>query len=194
MEFLTLLAYVVSRYLHLVAAALIVGGTLFYLWVVPFAIAELKPESQQIVFARARLIFRRTVFVAAILLIISGAVIAGRGLWIYQGKQIPVLREAAMLSHPNSPPTHDLDHPDVFEKPALWFSLHVAASLLCLGIAIALVRGGRPPLAPITWMRINFALLLVTILLAVLTRNARQRLGDSVLKPLASPVPSEIHE
>ena len=55
-------AYLLARYLHLIATTLLVGGTLFYVIVVPGAIAELKDESRLAVFARARWMFRWIVF------------------------------------------------------------------------------------------------------------------------------------
>jgi len=192
-DLLTSAAYVLSRYLHIIATAFLVGGTLFYLWVVPFAIAELKDESQRIVFARARIVFRWIVFISAMLLLISGAFITARSMWIYRGEQIPIFRQMAQLSHPGKVSTPALDHPTIFEKPALWFLLHLAVALISLIIAIALVRGGRPPLAPVYWMRLNFVLLLLAIFLAAMSRNARQRLFESI-KPVTSPVPAEIRE
>jgi hypothetical protein len=192
-ETLTSVAFVTSRYLHVVATAMIVGGTLFYLWVVPFAIHELKEESQKTVFARARLVFRWIVFISALLLLFSGAFITARRMWIYRGEQIPMFRAMARVSNPTAPPTQTLDHPTIFDRPTLWFSLHLAGAALCLIIAIALVRGGRPPQAPVFWMRLNFILLLVTILLAVMSRNAGQRLFESI-RPAASPLPSEVRE
>lgn len=191
-ETLTSVAYVACRYLHIVATALLVGGTLFYLWVVPFAIGELKDESQLIVFARARLVFRWIVFISALLLLISGAVITARSMPMYRDEEIPIFRELAREIHPSAPPTELLDHPSIFERPALWYVLHAAAAVLCLMIAVALVRGGRPPAAPLKWMRLNFILLMLAILFAVMSRNARQRLFESI-KPFAS-APADIHE
>jgi hypothetical protein len=192
-ETLTGLIYVANEYVHLVAMALLVGGTVFYLWVVPFAIGELKEESQQIVFARARLVFRRVVFVAALFLLISGAFMMARSMWTYTGQQVALFRDVARLSNPTAPLPHVLEHPSVFERPVLWFSLHVILAVTCLLIAISLVRGGKPPHAPISWMRLNFFLLMLAILVAIMTRNARRTLFDSI-RPVAKSVPSELRE
>ena len=171
--------YVAARYLHLVAMTLLVGGTLFYLWVVPTAIGELRETSSLAVFARARWVFRGIVFGSVIVLILSGALLASRSLWVYRGDQLSILRQVAALSnHPRS--TDVLDHPGIFEKPAIWFALHTVLGFVSLIIAVALVRGNRPPQSPLPWMRINFALLMLVILLAVLTRNARTLLFESV--------------
>ena len=193
MDTLISVAYAASRYFHLIAAALIVGGTLFYLWVVPFAIGGLKEESQAIVFARARLVFRWIVFISALLLLFSGTFMTSRSIPIYHGEQIPLFRAMAQRLHPSAPPTQLLDHPGIFERPALWFVLHLAGALLCLIVAVALVRGARPPHAPVPWMRVNFVLLLLTILLAVIGRNARTRLFESI-QPFNNELPSGLHE
>jgi hypothetical protein len=193
MENLTDLAYFFSRYFHIIATALIGGGTLFYLWVVPFAIGELKEESQKVVFARARLVFRWIVFISALLLLISGAFMTARSIPVYKGLQVPAFRELARIIHPAAPPTADLDHPTIFEKPFLWFVAHIAGAFLCLIIAVALVRGGTPPNAPVFWMRLNFVLLLITILIAVIGRNARTLLYESI-NPYSPSPSSEIHE
>ena len=181
--------YVCARYLHVVATAALVGGTLFYLWVVPTAIAELQEPSSRVVFARARWVFRNVVFVSVLLLILSGALMTGRSLWVYRGDQLAILRQVAKLgAHPRSPET--LNHPGIFEMPALWFALHAVLGLISLVIAVALVRGARPPQSPLPWMRVNLMILLVVILLATLTRNARMRLFESV-RPSADVLPSE---
>ena len=60
------------RWLHLVAMTLLVGGTLFFEFVVPEAIDNLKEEQQLSVFARTRWVFRRIIWLCAILLPISG--------------------------------------------------------------------------------------------------------------------------
>ncbi len=188
------LIYVISRYLHIVAMAMILGGTVFYLLAVPFAIDELKVESQQVVFARARIIFRWVILLCTLVLLISGAILTARSMWVYRGDNIPLLRQMAIISHPDAPRTHDLDHPSIFEQPNVWYALHVAGALLCVLIAVALVRGGRPPTAPLPWMRLNLGLLLVTVLFAVLTRNARQQLFESIGATNNSPIPITAHE
>lgn len=62
----------ISQYVHLLATTLLVGGTLFYEMVVPIAIADLKSEQQLAIFARARWVFRRIVWVNVVLLVVTG--------------------------------------------------------------------------------------------------------------------------
>jgi hypothetical protein len=141
----------------------------------------------------SRLVFRWIVFVSALLLLISGAFMTARSMWIYRGEQIPIFKQMAQLSHPGAVSTPVLDRPTVFDKPALWFLLHLSVALISLIIAVALVRGGRPPLAPVSWMQLNFVLLLLVVFLAAMSRNARQRLFESI-KPISSPLPAEMRE
>src|SRR4051812_44344773 len=85
------LLYLVNRFLHIVAAALLLGGTLFYELVVPVAIADLKEEQKLLVFARARWVFRWVVWCGAIILILSGIVSTVRNWPIYQGMEAAVV-------------------------------------------------------------------------------------------------------
>src|ERR1700761_2694771 len=73
LDFTNLFA-LMARYLHIVCATLLVGGTLFYEMVVPVAIADLRPEMQLAIFGRARWVFRQIVWWSAALIIISGIV------------------------------------------------------------------------------------------------------------------------
>ena len=74
-QVLTAILYVCAHYFHLVTTTLLVGGTFFYLLIVPKAIGELREESQRIVFARARWLFRNFVLPSVVLLLIKGAVL-----------------------------------------------------------------------------------------------------------------------
>ena len=180
-EFLTAAIYFCARYFHLVSAALLVGGTFFYLLVVPGAIGELKEEHQRIIFARARWFFRSVVISSVILLLISGAVMTGRHLWSYRGEETAMLRETARyVTHPGNAGVATLETPSIFSRPTLWFALHAAVGFIALCVAVALVRGDVPPPSPLPWMRLNLILLLLAIFFACLTRNARQHLLESV--------------
>src|SRR5437773_3878361 len=73
-ELILNLFFLLSRYIHVVATTVLVGGTLFYEMVVPPAIDELKTEQQLVVFARMRWVFRWVVYSSAIALVLTGAV------------------------------------------------------------------------------------------------------------------------
>ena len=189
-DVLTAILYVSAHYFHLVTTTLLVGGTCFYLLIVPRAIDELREESQRIVFARARWLFRNVVLPSVVLLLITGAVLTVPNLWIYRGQQIHLFREMARLAHPDHPSVATLDDPSIFSRPAVWFILHAVVGIVTIVIAVLLVRGMIPPAAPLPWMRLNLFLLLVTILLACMTRNARQHLFESI-RP-KGPIPAGV--
>src|ERR1700683_354982 len=82
----------VSRYMHLVCATLLVGGTLFYEMVVPVAIEELKPEQQLVIFARARWVFKWIVWISVIILAGAGIVSSWANWPQYETENIYVVR------------------------------------------------------------------------------------------------------
>src|SRR5438067_1496460 len=84
-EILINLFYLIARYVHVVATAVLVGGTLFYEMVVPLAIGELKTEQQLAVFARMRWVFRWLVYSSAIALLLTGGVSIYRNLNVLNG-------------------------------------------------------------------------------------------------------------
>ena len=78
------IAFTVNRWVHLVAATVLVGGVLFFEFVVPLATADLKEEQQLAVFGRARWVFRNVVWLSVAMLILSGAVSLWRNWLLYE--------------------------------------------------------------------------------------------------------------
>src|SRR5438034_10295107 len=72
------LLLILNRYVHILCTTVIVGGTLFFEAIVPFATGDLKREQQLSIFGRARWSFRTIVWTCAILLIISGVISSTR--------------------------------------------------------------------------------------------------------------------
>jgi hypothetical protein len=177
------LLYLCSRYVHIVATTVLVGGTLFYEWVVPLAIGEMREEVQLALFGRMRWAFRWIVYTCALVLIVSGCISTYRNWYVYNGKFSETL---AQVTSQESVRAFERSSP--LNRPRWWFVTHVGLSMLGLVIGVALVSGGSPPNRPIQWMRINLILLLLAIFLASGTRDARQRLFD-VLR-WGEPVPS----
>src|SRR5688500_15747390 len=64
----------VARWLHVIATALLVGGTLFFEFVVPRAIEDMRMEDQMSTIARLRLAWRQMVWACAVTLPITGLV------------------------------------------------------------------------------------------------------------------------
>src|SRR3954453_2738738 len=162
-ETLTNLFYLLSRYVHIVATTIIVGGTLFFEMVVPVAIGELKNEVQLALFGRMRWLFRWVVYTSAIALLVTGSVSIYRNYTVVNGEYIRFLERA-----PGSDPQkiHELQNTSIFNRPRIWFIAHLVAGALSLVMALLLVSGGRPPNKPLQWMRLNLLILLLAIFLA----------------------------
>jgi hypothetical protein len=150
-EWLRHFLFVSMRWLHIVCTTLVVGGTLFFEFVVPIAVEDLKTEQQLTVFGKARWVFKRVIWPSAILLLVSGATSIFRQ-W------------NAYTENP-----HD---------GMLWAAvIHTGLGILALGIALMLTVPRRPPDRPIGWMRVNLGILLISILAASVARYIR--LADS---------------
>src|SRR4051794_11418521 len=140
-----------NRWLHIVATATLVGGALFYEFVIPKAIEELKDETQLSVLGRVRWIFRRLVIFSTIVLILSGA---------FETWQIwPTYKYRFAAARP-------------------WWGTHVAVGVVAMAIAVRITLGDRVPRHPIAWLRVSFVVMLVAIFLAALTRHIRLSLQE----------------
>lgn len=160
--------YLIGRYLHVVATAVLVGGTLFYEMVVPGAIDELRDGQRLIVFARARWMFKGIVWASALVLLVTGGLSAYRNTHAYFEDEVKLVRGQSTT--------------DVVEErirrarlsvPGGWALAHGALGLVTIAIALFLVSGPRPPLRAIGWMRLNLLLLLVAIFIASTTHYIR---------------------
>jgi len=161
--FLYMLIFLFARYLHIVCATVLIGGTLFYEMVVPPAIDELKQEQQLFIFARARWFFKWIVWVCAATILISG-VVSTYGHWA-EYNQESVYQLA---------------------RPGWWWAAHASCGILAVLISVSLTIGKVPPSQPIRWMRLNLVILLLVMFLATATRQTRLEAG-SVNHPTASP-------
>jgi len=175
-ELLIGIGYLIARYLHVVCACLIVGGTLFYEMVVPVAIADLKNEQQLAIFARARWVFRQIVWGSAIVLALSGVVTTGQQWHAYMQAEERVVAITPTGTVQSSPPAAILRRPD------WWWVAHVSTGLMALLISVSLTLGSSPPMHPIRWMRLNLIVLLIVIFLGSITRHMRQDFIEQKLK------------
>jgi hypothetical protein len=152
-----------NRWLHMISTTLLVGGTLFYEFVIPKAIEDLKPESQLAIMGRVRWVFRRIVLISAALLLLSGIISSWRNWPTYNGNFEPV-------------------------KP--WWMIHAGLGVIAMAIAVLLTIGDRVPRHPIAWMRVNFVVMLVAIFVADITVYVRQSVRDELgQNPLRMPTP-----
>jgi hypothetical protein len=163
--FLHLLAYLFARYIHIVCATVLVGGTLFYEMVVPPAIDELKTEQQLLIFARARWFFKWIVWVCAFLIVGTG-VISSYGHWREYNRDETV----AIQGDGPLPPAVDAAP---LAQPGMWWAAHTSCGILAVIISVGLTIGKVPPSQPIRWMRLNLIILLLVMFLATATRQTR---------------------
>lgn len=181
-ESLTNLFYLCSRYVHIVAVTVIVGGTLFFELVVPLAIGELKNEVQLALFGRMRWIFRWVVYTSAIALVLTGTLSIFRNRDVLDGRFIQVVQKSA-----GAEKVQAMQDDSIFNRPRIWFIAHLIAGALALVVALSLVSGGRPPDRPLQWMRLNLLMLLIAMFLASASRGARQNLFHAVLQTPSVP-------
>ena len=138
----------VLQWLHVVAAMLIVGGTLFYEFVVPHALDDLREEQQLAVLGKVRWWFRSVVLWGTVLLIVTGVAFLWRLRW-------------------------STFHTSVMDPAhvAWWWVGHVGLGMVTLIYALILTFSNRVP--PMSRMRVNFVLLLVVVFLASAARHIR---------------------
>ncbi|MGD0542587.1 MAG: hypothetical protein ABSB33_13825 [Tepidisphaeraceae bacterium] len=167
--FAHMLIFLFSRYLHIVCATILVGGTLFYEMVVPAAIDDLTTEQQLIVFARARWFSKWIIWLCSATILISGGV-SSYAHWedynrdqVYQGRQSTEGRGQPVEVLQLSP----------LARPGWWWAAHASSGLIAVIIALGLTIGKVPPSRPIRWMRLNLVILLVVMFFATATRQTR---------------------
>jgi len=171
------LVNLLSRYLHIVCATLLVGGTLFYEMVVPIAIDELSTAQQLLVIARARWVFKWIVWLSAGTILISG-IISSRNHWFaYTNDRI---YRTEMPPRFQSPPEMQVRVP-VAGRAGMWWAAHASTGVIAVLIALSLTIGKVPPAQPIRWMRLNLVILLLVMFLATATRHARLQSQERVI-------------
>lgn len=141
------------RWLHIVFTTALVGGVLFYEFVIPKAIEELKGETQLAVLGRVRWIFRRIVVWSAVVLIVTGVI----STWRQWGAYTPR-----------------------FVRP--WWALHVGLGVIAMALAVRITLGDRVPRHPIRWLRVDLVILLVAMFAAAVTRHVRLTIQEQVAR------------
>jgi uncharacterized membrane protein len=138
---------VLMRYLHVVAACLAVGGAFFIRVILPIGMRDLDPENRDRVFLRSRRGFKMLFHPAMLAFIVSG---------VYN----------AWKNWPQYKVNHALLHG--------LFGTHLLLALAIFTISIVLLKGVEPPRKHRGWMKVNVALMLLTILVASTLKWARE--------------------
>ncbi len=152
-EWIQEVIFPLNRWLHIVCTTLLVGGTLFYEFVIPKAIEDLKEETQLAVLGRVRWFFRQVVIFSAIMLIVTGSVS-----WFQQEHL----------------------YNTSFREARWWLYPHVALALFALLVGVLAISRRRAPRTPLVWLRINFVILMIVIFLANVTRHVRMIIRDNI--------------
>jgi len=160
---------ILNRYLHIICATVIVGGTLFFELIVPVATGELKEEQQLLVFGRARWGFKSMVWTCAVLLVLTGIMSTVRR---WQDYSDPVIAKPDA----SEPTQHAIS--DV-RRPGWWWAAHVSTGMVALIFAASLMTVRRPPEYPLYWMRLSLTILLVVIFFATTARHMRLSLYET---------------
>jgi hypothetical protein len=183
--FVHTLLFLCSRYLHIVCATVLVGGTLFYEMIVPAAIDELRPEQQLLIFARARWFFKWIVWFSAATILVSGCVSSYAHWNDYNRDQIYRL-DSSTQTH--LPP--EMVQLSPLARPGWWWAAHASTGIIAVLISLSLTIGKVPPNRPIRWMRLNLVILLVVMFFATVARQTRLEAGSpsrQSVEPLVMP-------
>ena len=157
-EWLLDFVFTVNRWVHIVGTALILGGILFFEFVVPLATADLRDEQRLAVFGRIRWIFRRVVWFSMIALLVSGALSLVRVWPLYQQERVTTGNEW-FTSTP-------------------WAAGHVVLGIIGFALALRITSGRRLLDRPVDWLRANLVILLVAVFLASAARHLELHLGN----------------
>jgi hypothetical protein len=182
-ELTAAVGYLITRYLHIVCTAFLVGGTLFYEMVVPVAVGDMTEGQQLAVMGRSRWVFRWIVWISGLLLIGSGVVSTIRHWQTYS--ESPA-EEPTVMVVDTSPTTMPADGPSQPPQPAArfklrsgwWFVAHASTGFMAVLIAVSLTLGGTPPARPVQWMRLNLVILLIVIFLGTVAREVRLTISE----------------
>ncbi len=148
------IVFPLNRWLHVVCTALLVGGTLFYEFVLPKAVEDLREEAQLAVLGRVRWAFRRVVWLSASGLLLTGAMALYR-LW-------------------------PLYHAAAFRVVPPWVMAHIGLGLLAIAVGLVVMNRTRAPRHPLTWLRVNFVVMLIALFVAAVARHLRVSIQDDI--------------
>ncbi len=152
---------VILRWLHIIPAAVAIGGLIFMRFVLPAAIRPLADDQGREVFLRARRIFKITLHASILLLIISGVVNSIRYYDFYKAT-----------------------------KPlgfALWHT-HMFLAVIVFVISFWSLAGKQPPASHRAAAMVNVILLLVLVAVSAALSYVRQKyVWDSLVERSVNP-------
>jgi uncharacterized membrane protein len=155
---------VLSRWLHVIAAILAIGGTFFMRVILPLGLAQADPASRDAVFLRCRRAFKMVVHPSILVLILTGAFNTTRAWRDY------------------------LRHPKLMH--AMW-GPHIILGLIAMVLAIVLLAGKAPPRWHKKGGAILITLLFLVVALASALKVTRDKaVKENWQRPTTAPVAS----
>jgi uncharacterized membrane protein len=139
---------VAMRWIHIICAALIIGGVFFMRIVVPYGLAVLPADAREQAFLRMRRIFKIVVHSGIALLLLSGSY----NTWV----NLPTYHAAGPLSHS-------------------LLGVHILLALTAFTIALVLLAGPRPPVSHRKWLAVNLVVLALLVAAASSLKTVRER-------------------
>lgn len=143
------------RWLHVIAACLAIGGAFFLRIIVPFGLSTLDPEHREGAFLRMRRGFKFVVHGSVLALIVSGVYNTLKN-W-----------EAYKIKLPGQPVPKAVVHG--------LFGSHLLLGVAIFAISIVLLAKREPPRSHRTWMKVNIALMLLTVAVASALKWSRDQ-------------------
>jgi uncharacterized membrane protein len=152
-------AGLVFRYLHVIAAALAIGGVFFMRVILPAGTAGLDEAGREQVFLGARRKFKIVVHTCVLLLLASG-----------------IFNSIKLFPQYNAKP--GLLH-------GLW-GMHILIGVLVMAISLWLLAGQKPPASHRKWGMVNVMLMLLLVLLASSVKQVREKFNQRPAAPEAA--------
>lgn len=151
------LVFTFNRSIHIVATATLVGGVLFFRYVVPPATEHLQDEQQLAVFGQARWIFRRIVWLSVLALVATGIISLWRVWPIYSKEQVET-HSRWLTSLP-------------------WAAAHLIFGLVGFALIFRVTATRRLLDRPTFWLGVTWLFLLAAIFFASAARHVELHLG-----------------
>jgi uncharacterized membrane protein len=152
---------ILSRWLHLTTAAILVGGVFHARIVLPIAARAAAPGDVGVsaVLRLARRVFKMAVHTSILFMLLSGTYNA--------------VLYWPQYTHMGAGLGHSL------------FGLHLLLGLIAFGVLVWMYVGAEPPAGFLRWMAVVLALLLTTIAVASTLKYAREHAAAVVAAPTA---------
>lgn len=157
MAWLPDLVFTFNRWIHIVATTVLVGGVLFFRFVMPLATEHLQDAQQLAVFGQARWIFRRVVWLSVVALVLSGIISLER-VWPIYTREHGETRNFWLTSLP-------------------WAAAHVVLGLIGFVLIFRVTATRRLLDRPTYWLGMTLLFLLAAIFFASAARHVELHLG-----------------